>query len=370
MPVFLLALLLIAPAPQEGKVGKPAKFQLTAAAFRKGQFRPGYDFEADPPLKGWKATVGTELFLFLDMDGDGTLAVEKDGLALPTAPFVVPIPAVLLIKSGQFDVGFEGTKTLILTWQDLGKWQPLIPDMALLTTLRIQAGVRPARFDSTASSHCEKHCDYLNLNGLADGKSGMGMHKEDPKKKGYTPEGAAAAAGSDISPGTDDPKSALLGWYKTVWHGAPMIASGLKTVGFALKHRVALLYFFEEEFAERHQLHPADGATQVFCDFDNAGELPNPVPKSDNGKGCGFPIYVILGRDSSELTSAKVTDGTGRPVKGTQSCPVRPANPEWPTNSGCAAFIPSRPLVANSIYKVRFEFKDSPPLEWSFTTGR
>jgi len=372
LPMLLLALAAGAPPLQDGKTPKPTKTPLKAATFNKGQFRPGYGIQADPPLKGWKATVGGEPFIFFDLDGDGVLAVEKDGLAIPTAPFVVPIPDVLLTRGGQFEIAFDGTTHLSLTRQDLGKWQALVSDMALMTTLRIQAGVRPAMFSALASSHCELHCDYLNLNGETDGSTGMGLHKEDPKKKGYTPEGAAAAAGSNLGAKSDDPKSALMSWYQSVWHRVHMVGSHLKSFGFALKHGVAMLYFFQRTApGDRPQCHPADGATGVLTSFSVRGERPNPVPKSDYGRGSGFPILLLLRGEPGELEAAKLTDAAGRLVEGTQSCPINPANRDWPHNSGCAVFVPSKPLAPNMTYKARFEFKGlDKPTEWSFTTGR
>ena len=364
---FLFACSLLAPPPQEGQGSNRLKLPLTPGAFRKGQFRPGYDFQTDPPLKAWTTTVGKEVFHFFDMDEDGALTVEKDGLAIPGAPFVVPIPDVLLTRAGQFDVAFSETTRLELTPHDLGRWQSVAQETALLATLRIQAGVRPARFDSKASSDCEKHCDYIKLNG----GSGMSLHDEDPKKKGYTPEGAVAGKGSDIDPRSTDAKSSIMGWYQSVWHRAPMVRSNLRTFGFAIKHGIGLLYFFERSGGgERDQLHPPDGAIGAPITFDPAGEMPNPVPGSDYGKGCGFPVIALLRDTQAELTKATVTDPSGRPVKGTQSCPVRHANPQWPSNSGCAAFIPAKPLSMNATYKARFEFKNSAPLEWSFATGR
>ncbi|HKS17424.1 MAG TPA: hypothetical protein VJU16_08940, partial [Planctomycetota bacterium] len=70
--VSLLAAILafLGPPSQEERSGKELKIALAAATFKKGQYRPGWDFKSDPPLQGWKATVGSEPFVFVDMDGD------------------------------------------------------------------------------------------------------------------------------------------------------------------------------------------------------------------------------------------------------------------------------------------------------------
>jgi hypothetical protein len=151
-----------------------------------------------------------------------------------------------------------------------------------------------------------------------------------------------------------------------------MVDPGLERFGLALKHGVAILHFSGRGGSQgRISLHPPDGALGVPRAFGEKGELPDPVPGGPPyGKGCGFPVLVRLVPPYHELLRAEVTDAAGRAVRGTISSPAKPANPDWPTNSGCAVFIPSKPLAPNSMYRVRFDFREpKEPLEWAFATG-
>ena len=123
-------------------------------------------------------------------------------------------------------------------------------------------------------------------------------------------------------------------------------------------------------------LFPADGATGIPCAFGARQEIPNPLPGSRGGLGCGMPIYcfAIGALDQKELTAAELRplsgDGKpGAPLRGSRSCPQRPANPEWPSNSGIALFLPAKPLAAGTRYQVSFTFAGrAEPVTWTFTT--
>jgi hypothetical protein len=72
-----------------------------------------------------------------------------------------------------------------------------------------------------------------------------------------------------------------------------------------------------------------------------------------------------------ELLSAELLDGSGKPVQGTFSCPMKPANPALPTNLDCAFFIPAKPLSPNTTYKATFKLMGvEKPMTWSFMTGK
>jgi hypothetical protein len=349
---------------------KPVKIPLSKTSVRKGALRRGWGVQAELPAAAYQARIGTEHLLLFDLDGDETLTPGTDGLALSYGPFVVHLPEVLLLKSGQYKLAFDGLKTLLVTVDDLGAAQGYVADASLLTEMRMRAGVKPAALDAKACADSEKHCEYMKLNGLTDGSGGVSAHTEDPSKRGYTPEGAAAGAGGDLSPNVPDLRTAMQSWYATGWHGSPMVDPGLARFGVAHKHGVGVLYFVERGGPGGMVPHPADGAINLPREFSFAGrgEIPNPVPGSQNGRGCGFPIYV---RGAGSLESAEVIDASGRPVAGTISSPSKPANPEWPTNSGLALFIPSKPLASMTTYRVTFKFGSGvDPMTWSFTTGR
>ena len=348
---------------------KGLKFALTKTAVKKGALRPGVGVQGELPESAYQAKVAGESILFLDLNKDDQLAPEADVMAMVHGPFAVTVPETLLLKIGQFKVSFEGTKQLILTPEDLGVAQSMVADASLMTEIRVRSGVRPAMLDAKASADCMKHVDYLKRNGLIEGYSGLSLHDEDPGKPGYTPEGAAAGKNGDIFPQVPTMRVAIQGWYQSIWHAVPIVDPGLKTFGAAIKYNMAVLYFNGREYYSGPALpYPPDGAIGIPRSFCEIGENPNPVPGTDGGKGTGIPVFV---RGGGNVDIVFMTDPAGRPVAGTTSSPGKPANPQWPSNSGVSCFIPSKPLAPMTTYKVTFKFPDgTEPISWSFTTGR
>jgi len=371
---------LVLPPGASGQSAKPdktparpqrQKLALTKIPIKKGSYRMGYEDKRDPPDTGWQAKIGLETYVFFDLAEHDKLEPDIDGMALVPYPFIVAIPDRLLLKTGQYKVSFEGQKFLILEPEDLGAFQGLAPDAAIMTELRIRSAVRPVALDPKKCVDCEKHCDYLKANKMADGSGGLASHQEDPNKPGYTPEGALAGKNSDIG-FTGSVTHAILGLYASVWHAVPIVDPRLREFSVAHKNGVNMLYFTEREGSQdRISTQPPDGAVGVHRAFGEDGEFPNPVLGSEFGRGMGFPIFVRLVTPYRDLVSAEVTDGTGKRVPGTFSSPAKPANPEWPTNSNCAAFVPSKPLLPNMPYRVKFTFaEESEPVSWTFTTGK
>jgi len=349
---------------------KTLKVPLTKISAKKGALRLGVGLQGELPTSAFQAKFGGETILFFDMNGDDMLTSGQDGMALSYGPFIVGIPQALLLKIGQFTLGFEGTKTLLLTSDDLGAAQAIVAEASFLTEIRGRSALTPASLDPKACLACEKHCTYLKQNGMADGNAGLAAHQEDPGKPGYTPEGAAAGSQGDLSFGNTKIHDALDQWYRSAWHAVPMLDPGLSRFGIASKFNVVNLYFsaMGGNGGGNSLPYPPDGAVGIPRAFADGAENPNPVPGSNGGMGCGLPLFV---RGGFTLESAEILDPTGRAVPGTSSSPAKPANPQWPTNSGCAFFIPSKPLAPATTYKATFKFQGGgDPVVWSFTTGR
>lgn len=365
---FLLgALPLGAQAPASPKLLKVA---LTKTTLKKGSLRPGLGITAEIPATAYQGKVAGESIQFLDLNGDEMLAPETDGMAMAAGPFVVTMPDVLLLKTGQYKLSFDGVKELTLTPEDLGAAQAFVAEAALMTEIRVRSALRPAALDAKACADCLKHIEYMKLNGLADGSGGMAAHKEEAGKPGYTAEGAEAGARGDIFPQAPGLTKSILGWYQSVWHCVPIVDPGLSKFGTAIKYNVAVLYFNGRAFTDAGKNHPypPDGSTGIPRTFGENGEMPNPVPGTQYGRGCGLPVFV---RTDAALDSVFMTDAAGKSVAGTSSCVPKPATKDWPTNSGVACFIPAKPLAPMTTYKVTFKFEaGTEPVTWSFTTAK
>ena len=375
LPLLALAGLgLLEALPVDADDRKPRKtavFTLKRVPLKPGALRLGPTTSGTVPNEAWSFKLGQRTFLLLDLDGDGKITPGgDDGLALAGSPFVVPLPRTLLCESGQCELEVT-TGHVKLTREELAVDPELLIEASELTEIRIRAGLAPVRIDVAACRACEAHCDYLQANGEADGHGGVSMHVEKQGNPGYTKEGAVAGEAADLFPKIASFRGALWDWYATVWHGAPMFNPGVSRVGIALRYDVAALYFVDPAPVLRPLPHPPEGAVNVPVSFGSRGEVPNPVFGTDYAKGCGFPILVILPSDWSGvgLDSFTVADPHGKKIAGTVSCPSKPATQEWPTNSGCAAFIPTEPLPPNAKLMARLAMIGHEAVVWSFSTA-
>ena len=366
--------------PSKVRSPKPLRIPLVKVSVKKGVCRLGFGYRLEIPVECWQATLPkgpappglSEAIQFFDLGEDGELTSGgTDGFAFAGSSFIVQIPDRLLMKSGQYRVTFDGLKAVILTAEDLGIAQKYVSEASVFTELRLRSGLTPVPLEADLTSACEKHCDYLKVNGML-AVEGLSVHQEDASKPGYTEEGAEAGRNSNISPGCSSVAEAMRACFATAWHGAPMVNPCLSGLGVGSKNGVTLIHLGRVQgIQEAPNFHPADGATAIPPGFGERGEYPNPVPGSDFGRGCGFPILVRLLSEPAKLISAEVTDPQGRRIAGSISCPMNPASPEWPSNSNCALFIPKTKLLSRTVYRVVFRFQDSDkPMTWSFTTGQ
>jgi hypothetical protein len=377
--VALVAAAILAPslATTLAQEQRPAAttIDLRTVTPKPGFLRLGYGVRGTIPAEVLELKVGSHTFLLVDLDGDAAITTTgRDGIALEGYPFVVPLGPELLCELGQCELRVDAPKkTATLTPETFGLDEELREDAALITEIRIRAGLPPVRLDGAACRGLEKHFDYLARNGEADGHTGLGMHDEKVDKPGYSREGDAAGGCSDLASGTRRFRDALWDWYMTAWHGSPLFDPGLKRVGVSWKHGCAGIYFVDQTMpGEPPVVHPADGEIDVPCT--SLDELPSSYPRGASNRTLGYPVIVRLPALPydwrNKLKSFTLTTGTGAPVHGTKSSPDAPANKaELPDNAQIALFLPASPLAPLTKFKARVEVEGKPILAWSFTTG-
>ena len=161
--------------------------------------------------------------------------------------------------------------------------------------------------------------------------------------------------------------------YCQPYHGITLLYPGTDKIGVTNKNNVSMIYVSNfVQLSGEPFFHPADGAIGVPTALGNGDfpESPNPVPGTQGGLGAGYPIIVMLNGRYTDVESAELVDGGGKPIKGLWSTPAKPANPARPDNKGCVFFIPSRPLSGNTLYRATIKFPGGDkPMSWSFTTG-
>lgn len=101
----------------------------------------------------------------------------------------------------------------------------------ILNAYRATCGLPLARLDPVLSAACEKHCLYLRKHLGHPSTDGLGMHNEDPKFEGYTPDGAKAGKEGVITI-TNQALAAVPAWMDTLYHRIPLIDPRVQKVGF------------------------------------------------------------------------------------------------------------------------------------------
>ena len=323
------------------------------------------------PKEGWQVEFDKQVFYFFDMDADGRLRTDgSDGLGTEGAAFVVPLRERLLTRAGQLRLRFEEGRLEYLV-EALPLPKKLVAASALLTELRIGAGVEPVVLDQVASHHAASHARYLIENQMNDGSAGLLVHGEDPKRPAYTPAGARAAQVGLIACGASGLDFALWNWFTGAYHRPLLIDPELASIGVAYEDRAAVLVPGQSlAHPQSPWVHPAPDSIGVPQRFSRDGEVPNPVLGSKLGKGLGFPILVRLPRADfmTEVEAFRLLDEAGAEVDCAHSSPAEPANLLRSENAGCAFLIPRKPLAAGARYRVEFSQGGRTPLKWEFTT--
>jgi hypothetical protein len=321
------------------------------------------------PATAQALTVGSEVYWFFDLDGDGQ---PWDAMGIKGENFMVPVPDRLLLTNGQWVLDkTNGTVTRdVLT----NVAADVLRDCAILTRLRIREGLRPVWIHDEQSGWANLHAEYLRLNPM---KVSLEMHNEDPTKRGYTPEGASVG-GSKIEPTPRSMEAAIMNWYCTLGHSTVITGPMVVNVRVGYGRAAALLgnVNVDKTMPETVQ-HPRDNSGNAPRSFTRGGEIPEPFP-GDSGTGRGQPIYFSLHRNKipkdgpvpnhPKIQECTVVDNRGRAVAGRPNSPASKDNPEGHLGR-LYFFLPDGPLAARTLYRVRFVLTTGHVEEWSFTTG-
>lgn len=292
---------------------------------------------------------------FFDLNGDGKLSTDgADGIGLADERLIAPLGPSVLLPEGQFSWTFTAD-TVEMTPEETGLEPRQVAECAVLTRLRIRAGLPTATLDPVSVDACQKHLAYLALNPM---QRGMELHDEHEGRPGYTPEGVLAAKRSSMAGGVTTLDAALLKWYRGAWHGWPLVDPGIVRFGAACANQRAMFYFSGRAPASAPLVHPADGSSNIPVSF-APGEIPSPVAGTVTGS-LGYPIYRKDGATGASVVVEKHRSArlVGQEIEGTWSTRAEPSTPKWPSNSGLSLFIPAKALPRQAMIKVTWTLAD------------
>jgi hypothetical protein len=164
------------------------------------------------------------------------------------------------------------------------------------------AGLSPVVLDAELSRGCRLHAGYLLTNHDHPSTRGLGMHDQDAKLPGYTPEGKKAGADSVIAGGMP-PLPAIDDWLATFYHRVPLLDPDLGRIGFGhVKGSPVGWYVVMNTTAGKGRdtsvVYPGDGQKDV------------PLRGKDGG---GYPLTVSFSPGKTLSSSeAVLRDGSGK----------------------------------------------------------
>lgn len=243
-----------------------------------------------------------------------------------------------------------------------------------INDLRAAVGVGPVRVDAALTKACDRHCAYLQSAGWGKGKTLFSPHDEDPKRSGYSKEGAAAAMNSYIGWGHKSPgaffRSNLQTWYHRINYVCPDLdAVGVAQSGIITAIDVGSCRVFWAKLTGPIVL-PYDGMDDVPLNY--ATEAPNPITDGRDARVCGVAIQCIF-PPAAKLADAKieVEDQYGNAVGGYLNLPGKLFKTDFAFEN-VIGMIPNDALAPATKYYVTVTCAwDEKPYarEWSFTTG-
>jgi hypothetical protein len=353
------------PGPAPARVETKS---LRKETVRKGELRFGYDFaeKTDLPTVAFAFAVGGVALRAFDLDDDGALAADVDGMALADGRFVVPLPTELLLPEGRFAFEFEKTARVSVRKLPSPFDNPDEKCCGELTLVRLRFGLSPLLVDEDLCAGVRLHVRYREQNPGAD------LFAEDPERPGYSDHGASVGRNCGdytdtlLAPGgfedlacTAVARSTAL--WPTATHFAACFSRPLRRTALNVRGAPSPLAPFT---------FPPDGARGVSRGYSKAGEKTKHGPERAVQADMGFPVSVWLPSDwlRSPVRLFRLYDAAGKCVDGHVSTPQNPAIA--PDNRGFAHFVPARSLAKNAEYRAVLELEDKERrIEWRFTTG-
>jgi hypothetical protein len=230
------------------------------------------------------------------------------------------------------------------------------------------AGVKPVVLDANMTRSCQLHAKYLYRNRHLSETRDLRSHTENPKRPGYTKEGARAAGVSVIAY-VSNPVRAVDEWMASFYHRLPLLREGLTSIGFGMAGSIAVLDC--NTGWNQPEIMPIayPGANQTNVPLRFVPENPNPVPGEP--ERAGYPITLQFRPYGQKMAEVRATlSANGRAIPFHISYPQKPASYFDQQNAIC--LIPKRHLAPRQKYMVTVVARvDGQPFQrkWSFITA-
>ncbi|MHC4973327.1 MAG: CAP domain-containing protein [Planctomycetota bacterium] len=313
-----------------------------------------------------KGTLERRLFFFFDVDGNGKFNdLGVDGWALNKMPYMLPLEEKTVIGASEFIWGVaEDGSSVRFRIQPLPLNEGQKKTLIQFNQWRFMNGLPAVTIDQRLSEACNKHCQYMEHNGMT--------HNQEPGNTGYSDDGAAAGRRACL--GQDGPVQSVHMFYASFFHRLPFVHPGTRAIGVGSSRR----YTAVDGLTLRDRrpwtypiIVPAPNSFGHPTHF--TPEQPNPVPPAL--KTPGFPITLTF--DGGTITDARaqlrLKHAKGKEVPILVSSPEHPAVKKRPKNRQTICIIPRVALAPMRTWWVKVTYRlDGEEKEhvWEFNTGR
>lgn len=323
-----------------------------------------FDFKAGPSPAARAAKIGRHTVVFLDLDGDGAF----DAWMLKGERYAFPVEERIVL--GDEDVELAVEKDVVrFTRATVPVRRAYRKALVTWNAMRRRNGLPPATLRLELCTHCENHAKYMDLNG---------MHaREDPKKKGYTPEGYEVGRRAAIV-GLSDLNKALPFWERRfggchVFFSPHAWEAGIGNSGanavldpHARPRLRAWTWPVLVPAPESEGAPVASAATEPVL-------FPGQLRDAAAVGRAGAPIMLFFekGKANFEKVEAEVREGgaNGKPVEVLIGWPKHPAYEAVKSNYNAILVLPRKRLRKKTRYDVLVR-AGGREHRWWFKTGR
>jgi hypothetical protein len=349
--------------------GRPVRFSWTGADGKR-EVRLSFSRDEAGAWCWWASEavgfrIAGEDFRLYDADGDGLHGdFANDGWSTGGGDQVIPLarefplgPNLVSVRSIAPDGGriVVGTSALPGTASQVAA-------VVLVNRLRASNGLPPVLVDGKLSAACTSHANYLAANGWGGTTN---PHVQDLGPKGASPEGAAAAARSNIQ--DDPPVVALRDCWRTFYHRVGLMGPALDRIGVNAEPPGLAVVDVARGYGEGVTV-PGVGVVRertgadwpwtdpVFVPADGSAgfpvaaspELPRgPVPHFGSR---GTPLMALF-RGSSRVTGFR---GTLEEIRRDGAVPVPVLVPDSTLYPFALGIVPAAPLRPGASYRAVF----------------
>lgn len=304
-----------------------------------------------------------------DLDLDGRFGgFGRDGLVVDHGLFALPLAREFVLGAKVYEIRRVGPDGRQLAWRarPLEAKGPDLEAFLALNDVRVGCGLPGLAFDADLARGVAAHAAYVAAN-FGASFSAADAAREEPAKKGSTPEGAALASRALVAD-EPSPKAAIRRWLASPRTLAALLDPDARRAAIAASGGV-VVFATKAEASDA----PSEFTGPLVCPTADVVAEPAPagvdLVRGDRAfAGCGAPIVVRFAPGRGEVLDLRLTPAADPST----TLPLRVLDRAKTGVAGLFACLPEKPLAPSSAYAVTLTYVlDGARVgrTWTFRTG-